>query len=214
MRKSFVGLVVLVFSIMAGGCSTDSEQSAATDMDTVTRDVVRVTGEIESASSAFFGPPSIPRIGQYTISFMTAEGRAVKVGTPILKFDTQELINLLREKSNALNEKQKQLEKQEIVAREVVAELKLSLQEAIAGLDKARLKADIPVELLASRDYRENKLLLEMAELTLSLRKQELEQERRVQDTEIIILKREIAVLQGEVEEFRGSIDAMTIKAS
>jgi multidrug efflux pump subunit AcrA (membrane-fusion protein) len=199
---------------MTGGCSTDSDHSITTGMDTATRDIVRVTGEIESASSAFFGPPSIPRIGQYTISFMAPEGRAVKVGTPILKFDTQELMTLLREKSNALNEKQKQLEKQEIVAREVVAELKLSLQEAIAGLDKARLKADIPVELLASRDYRENKLRLEMAELTLSLRKQELQKERRVQDTEINILKREIAVLKGEVEGFRGSIDAMTIKAA
>jgi len=145
---------------------------------------------------------------------MMQEGRAVKVGKPILKFDTQELMTLLREKSNALNEKQKQLEKQEIVSREVIAELKLSLQEAIAGLDKARLKADIPAELLANRDYRENKLVLEQAELTLSLREQELEKERRVQDTEINILKRQIAVLQGEVEEFRGSIDSMTIKAA
>ncbi len=212
MRRLFLCLVVSVISIMVGACSPDVDES--TSKKTLSPDVVRVTGEIESASSAFFGPPSIPRIGQYTISFMMQEGRAVKVGKPILKFDTQELMTLLREKSNALNEKQKQLEKQEIVSREVIAELKLSLQEAIAGLDKARLKADIPAELLANRDYRENKLVLEQAELTLSLREQELEKERRVQDTEINILKRQIAVLQGEVEEFRGSIDSMTIKAA
>ena len=212
MRKFFFWLVIPGILMLAGGCSSDSDETTA--INTVARDIVRVTGEIESASSAFFSPPSVPRIGQYTISFMMPEGRAVEVGTPILKFDTQELMTLLREKSNALNEKQKQLEKQRIVAREVVAELKLSLQEAIASLDKARLKADIPTELLASRDYRENKLLLKQAELTRSLREQDLEKEQRVQDTEINILEREVAVLIGEVEQFRSSIDSMTIKAA
>ncbi len=212
MRRFLFGLLGSTIIILISGCSSDSDQNIVINSEA--RDVVRVTGEIESASSAFFGPPSVPSIGQYTISFMAPEGREVKVGAPILKFDPQVLVTQLRDKSNALNEKQKQLEKQEIVAQEVIAEVKLKLQEAIAGLDKAKLKADIPVELLASRDYKENKLLLEQAELTLALRQQELEMERRVQATEISILKREIAVLKSEVKQFGKSIESMTIKAA
>ena len=211
MREYFFGLVGSIAIILIGGCSSDTDQSTTTNA--ASRDIVRVTGEIESASSAFFGPPSVPSIGQYTISFMAPEGRVVKAGAPILKFDPQELMTQLRDKSNALNEKQKQLEKQEILAQEVIAEVKLKLQEAIAGLDKAMLKADIPVELLASRDYKEYKLLLKQAEFTLALRQQELEMEKRVQDTEISILKREIAVLKAEVTQYQGSIESMTIKA-
>ena len=175
---------------------------------------MRVTGEIESANSAYFGPPAVPNIWQYTISFMAKEGREVKPGMPILKFDPQELMTQLRDKSNALNEKQKQLEKQAIVAREMIAELKLKQQEAIAELEKARLKADIPVELMASRDYQEYQLNLKQAELTLVLRNMELEKEQRVQDTETNILIREIAVLDSEVAQFQGSVDSMTIKAA
>jgi HlyD family secretion protein len=212
MKKLFLGITCLAASVLVDGCSSDLDENMPKSA--ATRDIVRVTGEIESASSAFFGPPTVPSIGQYTISFMAPEGRIVKAGTPILKFDPQELVTQLRDKSNTLNEKQKQLEKQEIVAHEMIAELKLKLQEAIADLDKARLKADIPIELLASRDYRENKLLLKQAELTLALREQELEKEQRVQDTEIDILDREIAVLQGEVTQLNGSIDSMTIKAA
>ena len=145
---------------------------------------------------------------------MAPEGRIVDAGTPILKFDPQALMIKLRDKSNALNEKQKNLEKQEIVAREVVAELKLSQQEAIASLDKARLKADIPAELLANRDFQENRLNLRQAELTKSLRDQEFEKEQHVQEIEIKILKREIAVLESEVKRYKGSIDSMTVKAS
>lgn len=210
------GLTTALVTIMAagilGGCSPGPGEAGVESVETT--EVVRVTGEIESASSAFFGPPAVPNIWQYTISFMAPEGRKVKTGTPILKFDPQELMTKLRDKSNALNEKQKQLEKQEIVAREVIAELKLNQQEAMAALDKAQLKADIPTDLLASRDAREYKLKLKQAELTLELRKQLLRKEQRVQDTEINILKREIAFLESEVAQFQGSVNSMTIKAA
>jgi len=210
-QRSSLVLTSVAVLILVGGCSAEHAENSTNTA--VTDDIIRVTGEIESANSTFFGPPSVPSIGQYTISFMAPEGRLVKAGTAILKFDPQELINQLRDKSNALNEKQKQLEKQEIVAREEIAELKLKLQEAISDLDKAKLKADIPLELLASRDYRENSLLLKQAELTLVFREKELEKERRIQETEINILKREITVLQGEVVQFQDSIESMTIKA-
>jgi multidrug efflux pump subunit AcrA (membrane-fusion protein) len=205
-------VAALIVTVGLNGCISENNKTTTTD--SRTNEVVKVTGEIESASSAFFGPPAVPNIWQYTISFMAPEGRKVKAGMPILKFDPQQLMTQLRDKSNALNEKQKQLEKQEIVAREVMAELRLKEQEAVADLDKARLKADIPVELLANRDYKENKLLLKQAELTLVLRKAELEKEQRVQDTEITILKREIAVLDSEVAQFQGSVDSMTVKAA
>ena len=213
-NPAFLTCIVLAVMVTTalGGCSQDHEKSAATSAES--RGMVKVTGEIESASSAFFGPPAVPNIWQYTISFMAKEGRKVKAGTPILKFDPQELMTKLRDKKNALNEKQKQLEKQEIVSREVMAELRLKQQETVSDLDRARLKADIPVELLANRDYQENKLILKQAELTLLLRNEELQKEQRVQDTEITILKREIAVLDGEVAQFQGSVDSMTVKAA
>lgn len=205
--------VALFLSLaLAGGCSPVTNDPAEEALDT--NNIVQVTGEIESAASAYFGPPSVPGVWQYTISFMAPEGRVVKAGTPILKFDPQSLVTQLRDKSNALNEKQKQLQKQEIVAREMMAELRLKKEEAVAELEKARLKADIPLELLASRDYQENNLLLKKAELALALKEQELVKEQRVQETEIDILKREIAVLEGEVEQFQASIDSMTIKAA
>ncbi len=205
-------MALSVIMMFLAACSVEDQNAGtAPGQDS---EVIRVTGEIESASSAFFGPPAVPNIWQYTISFMAPEGREVKAGTPILRFDPQELMTQLRDKSNALNEKQKQLEKQQIVAREVMAELRLKREEAIAALAKARLKADIPVDLLASRDYKKYKLLLQQAELTLELREAELQKEQRVQDTELTILKREAAVLESEVAQFQASADSMTIKAA
>lgn len=174
---------------------------------------VGVTGELRSAESAYFGPPAIPDIWNYTIAFMAPDGLPIQAGRPLLRFDAQELMGKLRDKSNELNEKKKELDRTRIVAREVLAELSLQVQEAQANLDKARLKADIPANLLAAREYRENQLLLERAELELQLRRVDLENEEVVQATEVRILEREVAVLEGDVQRYQASIDSMTIMA-
>ena len=208
-QRCVTGLTAL---ILISACSPATEPSGTSKIPD--GGIVRVTGEIESANSAFFGPPTVRGIGKFTISFMAPEGHIVKEGMPILKFDPQELMTKLRDKSNALNEKQKALDKQEIVAREIIAELRLKQQEAIADLDKARLKADIPSELLANRDYQENRLQLRQAELTQTLRDKELEKEQHVQDTETKILKRQIEVLENEVKQYENSIKSMTVRAT
>jgi multidrug resistance efflux pump len=177
------------------------------------RDSVAVTGELQSSNSYFFGPPAIPDIWNYTIAFMAPDGSFVEAGRPILRFDTQELMTKLRDKRNQLNEKQKELEKARIVAREQLAELGLQVEEAKAARDKARLKAEIPENLLAAREFRENQLLLEQSELQYALKGEELAKERIVQRTEVEILEREVGVLEVETGRLQGSIDSMTMKA-
>lgn len=174
---------------------------------------VKVTGELQSASSHFFGPPAIADMWNYTIAYMAPDGAAISAGRPILRFDTQELMTKLRDKNNALNEKQKELEKTRILAREQLAELRLQVEEAQAALDKARLKADIPENLLAAREHRENQLLLDNAELELSLKREELKREEVIQATEVQILEREVGVLQADADRLQESIDTMTIMA-
>jgi hypothetical protein len=174
---------------------------------------IRVTGEVYSANSRNFGAPSVHKIWQYTIAYMAPDGTRVEKGQEVLRFDTQELKTKIRDKRNALNEKQKELEKQQIISREQLAELKLLVENARAEVDKAALKAEIPENLLARRDYLENQLLLEQARRTLALRRAEVEKEAVVQATESIILERDIAVLQSELDELQASVKSMSILA-
>jgi multidrug resistance efflux pump len=174
---------------------------------------VRVTGDLRSSQSYYFGPPSVPDMWNYTIAFMAPDGEPVTQGTMILRFDGQELMTRMRDKGNALNEKQKELEKVSIVARETLAESRLAVEESKAVLDKAILKADIPAELLANRDYRENQIVLELARLDYALRQEEVAKEQDIQRTEVEILQREVSVLQAEVASLQSSIDSLAVKA-
>lgn len=174
---------------------------------------LRVAGELRSANSLYYGPPSISKIWKYTISYMAADGSEVKNGQRILRFDTQELTDRLREKSSELDTKQKELQKQQVLASDLIADLRLAVEEARAERDKAALKADIPENLLAKREYSEHQLTLRQAELTLALKQEEVKAEERIQATEASILESEISVLGAEVAMLEKSIESMTILA-
>jgi multidrug resistance efflux pump len=192
-------------------CNIESGPIVETQKDS--SQVIRVTGEVYSANSRNFGPPAVSNIWQYTIASMAPDGTRVNKGEVVVRFDTQELKTKILTKSNKLNEKEKELLKQEILARESLAELRLLVEESRADVDKATLKAEIPENLLAGRDYRENQLLLKQARQTHALREAEVEKEALVLETEAKILEREIVVLRSEIDELQGSIEAMTIKA-
>jgi len=201
--------MMLVILLAACGADPEPMKTEAGKSD----DIIRVTGELRSANPHYFGPPAISDTWQFTIAFMAPDGALVKAGSPILKFDAQDLMTKVRDKENSLNEKQKELKKQKIVSREQLSDHKLAQAEAIADRDKAALKADIPDTLLARREYRENQLILEQAELMLLLRAEELEKENRIQETEQEILEREIGVLQADIAQLQHSIGVMTIIA-
>ena len=201
----------LILVLLLAGCDTGPNRGAGGTQGPEA--LLRVTGELRSSNSRFFGPPIVSDMWNFTIAYMAADGSMVREGMPILKFDAQELVGKVRERNNSLNEKTKELNRQRIVSREQLAELAMALEQARADRDKAALKADIPVELLARREYRENQLLLEQTELNVRLRSEELEKERVIQATEEEILLREISVLEAEIAQLQESVDRMTIHA-
>jgi len=209
--KRIVVIVILMLFAQLSACGVEQDETPGNI--TSSSEVIKVTGELRSANSRFFGPPNVSNIWQYTISFMATDGSLVRAGRPILGFDTQELSTKIRDKGNSLNQKEKELQKQEILLRETLAENRLAIEEARALADKAALKAEIPETLLASREYRENQLLLKQSNLMLAMRESELDKEIRVQETEAEILRREIAVLAAEVALLQQSIDTMSISA-
>lgn len=204
-------LALLIYLMIFTACHQESAPVANQPDEDAT--IIRVAGEVHSANSRNFSAPTVTKIWQYTIAYMAPDGNRVNKGQEVLRFDTQELETKIRDKRNAMNEKQKELEKQEILTREKLAELRLVVENARAEMDKAALKAEIPESLLARRDFLENQLVLKHARQTLALRQAELEKEVAIQATETIILQRGIVVLQAELEELQGSVKAMTIIA-
>lgn len=206
-------LMTAVTVLIVSACEVDSGSQTSAVGPGGGSGSIKVVGEIVSAAPRKYGPPAIPDIWQYTISFMEPDGARVTKGQVVAQFDVQELEGRLLELANALNEKEKELASRELLARERLSELALRVEEARAAAGRAALKADIPESLLANRDYRANQLMLEHARLALAQQEAEVLQEQRIQETEIAILAREISRIREEAASLQDSLESMSIRA-
>ena len=52
---------------------------------------MEVTGTLKAERSRLIGPPGVPRVWDYKISFLAEEGSAISEGEPVVGFDATEL---------------------------------------------------------------------------------------------------------------------------
>jgi multidrug efflux pump subunit AcrA (membrane-fusion protein) len=124
---------------------------------------VEVTGSLRAASADFLGPPEIPDLWDFKISFMAPEGAAVKKGEPVLRFDDSELTRKLQEKQNESASVNKQIEKKLSDAQMSRRDEELKMAEAEAKLRKAQLKVDVPTDLVGSLELAKDRLDADLA---------------------------------------------------
>ncbi len=74
---------------------------------------VEVTGTLQAVESSFLSPPPIPRVWQFRIVQMAAEGDEVEAGTPVLTFDSSDLEQKLLKLKAEMATAEKEIEKAE-----------------------------------------------------------------------------------------------------
>ncbi len=168
-------------------------------------------GELKALETDNYSPPKIRRIWQYTIAFMAPDGSQVNPGQPVLMFKTDQLNERLLDKQGELNIKQSELKQTEVSKIETLQNKDLAVEEKKMLLDKAQRKAELPKSVIALNEYEENQLKNELAHLEYqhALDDRGLTEEKL--NTEIDILKANIAKLSAEVEELNNSIKRMRI---
>src|SRR5439155_24881797 len=72
---------------------------------------VEVTGVLRAVNTDFLGPPAIPDLWDFKISFMAPEGEPLRKGQPALGFDVSQLARKLEEKQTESESVRNQIEK-------------------------------------------------------------------------------------------------------
>ena len=168
-------------------------------------------GELKALETDNYSPPKVRRIWQYTIAFMAPDGSQVNPGQPVLMFKTDQLNERLMDKQGELNIKQSELTNTQVGKVETIENKDLAVEEKKMLLDKARRKAELPQSVIAVNDYKENQLKYELAKLEYQHAVDDRRLTEEKLDTEIDILKANIAKLSAEVEELKNSIQRMRI---
>ena len=126
-------------------------------------ETVLLTGALEAERSADLGVPRIP--GGTSIRWLEADGARVSAGQKVVEFDGTAFGRDLEEKKVARKQAASDLEQRvaEVTARN--ADKAFAVEQRRLALEKAKSEAEVPEELLASRQWQERQLALERAKV-------------------------------------------------
>ena len=186
--------------------ATETQRFATVGKGNVT-DRVLVTGELRAASAVDI---NVPRTDtwQISIKWMAEDGAQVKAGERVLEFDNSAFTASLDQKRLALREAEMAAAGAHDLAAIETQTKDVELKQHQIAFAKAKVKADVPVDLLAGRDAQERQLekkraqvALDKAELDLVAQKQEAELEQKVKGIEVEKAKRVIDAAEKSIAE-------------
>ena len=174
---------------------------------------VELTGTLKAVDSSRLGPPVIPDVWEFKISFLAPEGAEVRRGQPVLGFDSTALARELEQRTAEGDTARAEIEKTQADLRIRREKDEISLAEAQARLRKTQLKLDVPVDLVGANDRRSSELDRELAEREVAHLTQKLESSERVARERIAGLSIQERRALGRVAEIRSQIERMTVRA-
>lgn len=174
---------------------------------------VDVTGTLAAVDSGVFGPPQISDQWDFKISMLAPEGSEVKIGQPVLAFDTTDLQKRLQEKSAEADEARKQIEKRRADLALRRQDERLKLAEAEGRVRKATLKLQTPNDIQNINERKQIEFDLRLAQREVAATKSRLESLERAASAEIALLESKQTRAASIVADTQRSIEMMTIRA-
>jgi len=172
---------------VAAGCDRGSAGGAAAPVDRPRRAVVTtgelgerllLTGELRPVAAIDL---IVPRTDAWELSirWIAEDGAAVKAGERVLEFDNSAFTNQLEQKKLQLRQAETDLRSGRDVSALATADKEAEVREKAAALDKARLLAGVPADLLPGRTAQERQVELGRAQAALLSAQTELEAQRK-----------------------------------
>ncbi len=216
-RGAALGALALGVLLVCTGCGPGGGATDEADWAVVQRDElllsVEVTGTLKAERSRLVGPPGVPRVWDYKISFLAEEGSPIREGEPVVGFDATDLERRLREESDELARTVESLAKARIAQRISSDQIELQVAEAEAKLRKARLAVDVPVELSKRLELEKARIDLELAESEIEYLRTRQVSVGRAQVAELEYLEGRRERRASRVASIEQSIVAMMVKA-
>lgn len=218
MRKILIPIAaVLILLLGAGWTRNKLAADRQGDWVHVTRgDLVTgvdVTGTLAAVDSGVFGPPQINDQWDFKIAMLAPEGAEVKIGQPVLAFDTTDLQKRLQEKTAEADEARKQIEKRRADLALRREDERLKLAEAEGRVRKATLKLETPTDIQNINERKEIEFDLKLAKREVAATKSRLGSLERAATAEIALLQSKEKRAASIVADTERSIEMMTIRA-
>jgi HlyD family secretion protein len=201
--KTAAALVVALFSL---ACTSGYSEEPPPDTLRVRRGTfssdVLLSGELEAARGDFLTVPELPA-WQTAIKWLADDGAAVKAGEPVVELDNTSLTSELESKRRTAMQHRQQLTQTEAEWQADLEEKQLDAEKKRSDLDKAKIEAAVPADIVSARSYEEKQTAVRRATTeyekaldVLASRRTAIEAERRNLMLQLEKAQREIAIAE------------------
>lgn len=173
---------------------------------------VLLTGEIEATKARNLSVPRTPS-WRVDLRWIAEDGTPVHAGDRVAELDKSEFVQDLEDKELGLQQKISELERKKAEVLDQTRQKEFAVAKAEAELAKAKIKADLPAEIVPRQELADRKLDEAKAETALATARDELATQRRSSAADVELQKIEIAKARREIEAARAAIEDLTIRA-
>ncbi|MBP7148120.1 MAG: efflux RND transporter periplasmic adaptor subunit [Acidobacteria bacterium] len=174
---------------------------------------VKATGELASASSFNAGPPGVRHVWEFTITELAPEGKPIRQGEPLVRFDDKQLRERLDVQRSDLAAAEKELEKTTLEEQERLDGLLLQRAELARRLAQAEQKLAVPEDMLARLELEKLRYELELARTSHRLNDEQIEVQKVNMQAAVEAARAQVERLRRDAAETQESVQRMAVTA-
>jgi multidrug efflux pump subunit AcrA (membrane-fusion protein) len=164
-------LMIVPAALLVSGCSSDlpaaqAQSTAAAELRMRRGDFTEIfllSGELEAAEGSVITVPRLPT-WQTSIKWMAAEGTEVAAGASVVELDNSEFAEGLEQKRVDVTQADHAISQKRSELAAALGERQYELERRRSDLEKARIAAAVPEDLVSKREHEDRRLALERAE--------------------------------------------------
>jgi HlyD family secretion protein len=211
MRSAPFAAAALLLAGCFSGYDTTPGSSPRVRRGTFVNQIV-ITGELESARGASVSVPPLPN-WQTSIKWLAPDGTDVKAGDRVAELDNTSIATDLDQKKQNETQARQELEQKNAEWAADLRDKSLDVDRKQSDLEKAKLEAAIPKEIISARDYEDRQTKLKKALTEYDKSRETLRAQQKAVASDRANLELKIARAHREVETSLRALDQMVLRA-
>lgn len=147
------------------------------------------------------------------IVYLPPEGAVLKAGERIAELDAGTVLTKIKDNEEKIVAAENEIVRLRAQHESQLRDLEVELSKLWLAHEQAKLKAKIPAEVLARREYQEAQLALEKSKTEYDNHLAKIEQKKKEQTAELQVKTIEKDKLQVQLDRAKSNLDGMRIKA-
>ena len=171
-----------------------------------------ITGELEAARGAAVTVPQLPS-WQTSIKWLAPDGVEIKAGERVAELDNTSIATELDQKKLAETQARQELEQRNAEWTADLREKTFDVERKRSDLEKAKIEANIPKEIVSARDYDDRQTKLKLATTEYDKARETLRAQQKAVASDRANLELKIVHVQRDVETSLRALEQMVLRA-